>query len=82
MEMDWINKDIALPKNASAVFSRSSIYSVTFRVVKHAENDIDMFSYVEFRNGGTRGEQRFRSDDFNTLVEGTMGFINSLGKSE
>jgi hypothetical protein len=45
----------------------------------HIYTETESFSSsVKFKNGDTEGKQNIRGECFNTLVEGTKNFIDSL----
>lgn len=62
-------------------FDKGNVETIMFYISKsHFNEEISMSSNVKFRNGNTKGEQEIKADDFNTLVEATKDFIDSLEK--
>lgn len=73
----------ALPSDLKDPFRVDAIERIWFGISKSwlDKSVMNFTATVEFRNGNTKGEQKFNAPDFETLVRKVKDFTESLPKS-
>lgn len=68
------------PSDLKDPFRQDCIETIRFRIAKSffAPYDVKYTASVEFKNGGTSGQQDFTADDFNSLVQKVEQFTKNL----
>lgn len=68
------------PSDLKDPFQQDCIETIRFRIAKSFfyPYDVKYTASVEFKNGGTSGQQDFTADDFSSLVRKVEEFTKSL----